>query len=88
MQDEPLEQSTNMSQLPNSSSSATTILPADVPLPDIKSLPDEERMMLAVTACQASGLKADGSSYNYSIRRAAEDFSVSRTSLSRRLAGV
>ena len=58
----------------------------DVPS-DILDKSQEERMQLALAAIQGSGTKANGDP-NYSVRQAAKDFNIPRTSISRRLKGT
>jgi hypothetical protein len=54
---------------------------------DVLGKSQEERMQLALAAIQESGTKANGDP-NYSIRQAAKDFNVPRSSIARRLKGM
>ena len=63
-------------------------LPPNVSIPhDIQSRPQEERIALAIAAIQASGTKLNGDPV-YSVRQAAQQFNIPRTTLGRRLQGM
>jgi hypothetical protein len=57
------------------------------PTVDILGKSQEERMQLALAAIQGIDVKANGDP-NYSIRQAAKDFNIPRTSIARRLKGM
>lgn len=55
--------------------------------PDIHTLPQEDRIQLAIVAIQKSGTKPNGDPI-YSARQAAQHFDVPRSSLGHRLRGM
>jgi hypothetical protein len=59
---------------------------SDIP-DDILSRPREERIQLAMAAIRESGMKSNGHPH-YSVRQAAVDFDIPRSSLDRRLKGM
>jgi hypothetical protein len=68
--------------------SASSLPPENISIPeDILSLPQEERIQLAIAAIQNSGLKPNGDPC-YSARQAAKHFCVPRSSLGHRLRGM
>ena len=69
-------------QMPTSQPPQNTSIP-----PDILSLPQEERIQLAIEAIQKSGTKPNGDPV-YSARQAAQHFDVPRSSLGHRLRGM